>query len=191
MMVGIGRNGPAVLAGGSLLLAALWAGVASGETLAPTNGRLTVTLPGLSWVVTLDAPGFELEADETHSDGRGRYLHAVNRQTDVILSVRLERSSTGRSARACREAAWAALRARSPFQMHDVRTSERGRLAVLEYHVPEFRGLAVRQKHLNAFLGKDDVCVDMHLSKVRFSPEDGRLFDELLGSVKLIERLGL
>jgi len=104
----------------------------------------TLSLPGLSWALELQAPGFVVETDRVGADGRGRYLYAVNRHTDLVLSVRLEAGAQERTSRGCRAHAWEALRARSPFRMDEVLMSDVGELAVVEYVVKEVQGLPVQ-----------------------------------------------
>jgi tetratricopeptide (TPR) repeat protein len=56
----------------------------------------------------------------------------------------------------------------------------------VEYVVPEFRGIPVRQKSLHAYLGSGDLCAEVHLSKDQFVPEDQKLFDDVVATVQLL-----
>jgi hypothetical protein len=38
----------------------------------------------------------------------------------------------------------------------------------------------VHQRHVTGHFGKDDVYVDLHLSKVRFTPADEALFEPVI-----------
>lgn len=69
--------------------------------------------------------------------------------------------------------------------------SDLGELAVVEYVVKEVQGLPVKQKHVHGHLGRGDVCVEIHLSKVRFQPADASLFTAILRSVRVREQLNL
>ena len=66
-----------------------------------------------------------------------------------------------------------------------LRQYERGEIAVVDYLVPEFRGNAVRQRTIHAYLGASNLCAEVHLSKEQFVPENEKLFDDVLGTVQL------
>ncbi len=152
-----------------LILSAAWA---YGQLVRGTPDRLTVAVPGAAWVVEIRTPGFTVQRDEVSSDRRCRYVYAIGEYPDVSLSVRLERAVGNRTPEECRRYAWGHLRSRSPFRMDDVTTSETKQLAILEYRVMEFGGVPVEQKHLHGYLMKDDVCVEIHVSKVRATAAD-------------------
>jgi hypothetical protein len=46
-----------------------------------------------------------------------------------------------------------------------------------------FEGRPVRQQNVHAYLFKDGVCIEVHLSKVRDEPDE-RLFDTVLRTVR-------
>ena len=43
------------------------------------------------------------------------------------------------------------------------------------------------QRHLNAYLARDGVCVDVHLSKVLSKPGEDPQFDAVVDSIRLVE----
>ena len=63
-----------------------------------------------------------------------------------------------------------------------IETKESAGMAIVEYTVPEFNGAPVQQRNLFACLPKDDVFVDIHLSRIQFKPQDQELFDAVLKS---------
>ena len=56
----------------------------------------------------------------------------------------------------------------------------------MEFIIPEFQGVKLQQKNIHAYLGSSDLCAEVHLSKIHFKPEDEKLFDQLLSSVRLL-----
>ena len=42
-----------------------------------------------------------------------------------------------------------------------------------------------RQMHMNAYLAEEDVCMDLHLSKVNFEEAERALFEETFSSVRI------
>ncbi len=59
-------------------------------------------------------------------------------------------------------------------------------MAVLEYMIPEFEGAKVNQKNLLGCLAKEDVYIDIHLSKLSFQPDDQAALDAILNSSKFV-----
>ena len=108
----------------------------------------------------------------------------------MALSLRLERAADARTPAECRIEAWDHLRARSPFRMDEVGMSQAGEVAVLEYLVKEVRGLPVEQKHLHGYLAKDEVCIEIHISKVRFAAADRPGLAAILDSTRVRARPG-
>jgi tetratricopeptide (TPR) repeat protein len=44
----------------------------------------------------------------------------------------------------------------------------------------------IRQENIHAYLGSGDLCVEIHLSKALFAPDDQKLFEEVLTTVRLL-----
>jgi tetratricopeptide (TPR) repeat protein len=59
-------------------------------------------------------------------------------------------------------------------------------IARVEFIVPEFKGIKVRQKNLHAYVGSGDLCGEIHLTKAGFNPDDQKLFEHFLANVKLL-----
>lgn len=159
---------------------------ARGQQERPQN-PLSISLLGLPWALAIDAPGFTVKVNETKPDGR-RYLVAENGNTKVIFSVFLERVDPALKSKDCREKLQQQVTASSPFKMKDIRLGQIGEMQTLEYMVPEHAGLTVRQKNLFACMKRDDVYVDMHLSKVSFKPGEGQLFTSILNTVRFTDQ---
>lgn len=149
------------------------------------EGSLQVSLPGKPWAVTVDASGFVVEQDQAKSDGR-RYLLANNKSTGMVVSITLERNPKGADASTCPGYLRQRIKSLQGFTLSDVRYSTAANMATVEYLIPEAKGIPVRQKSLVACTAKDDVYVDIHLSKVLFKPEDAPLFATLLDAVHIV-----
>jgi hypothetical protein len=145
---------------------------------APAFGRgpgvpapaLRLSLPGQAWTLEIPSDELAIEGDLTRSDGRARALAAQD-PAGLAMTVFLE-ANQGTTSQACREMYWQRLKSQSPLAMDDVKMSERGPVALVEYVVREHQGVKLDQKHLNAYLAKAGTCIDIHLSKVRFTPAD-------------------
>lgn len=140
-----------------LLVAAAWAG---------DGKRPVLSLPELAWSLEIDAPGFVIEEREISPRGDAARLQAKNEATGVILSAFLERAAGAGGAKECREYYWNRAQ-QSPFRKEQIQFYELGPAAVVEYLVPEHRGIKVNQRNLNAYLAEDGFWIDVHLSTTR------------------------
>ena len=157
------------------------------DAQSPSGGTVRASLPGKSWSVMVDLPGFEFNANETKPDGR-RYVIGQNEKTGVVFSVTLERVSFPADAEECRKSLnRRAEGARAQPSYKDIRLSESGEMAVLEYVIEEIGGRKLRQGNLFACVGVEDVFVDYHFSKVSYGPADRKLFDAILRTAHIEE----
>jgi hypothetical protein len=67
-----------------------------------------------------------------------------------------------------------------------VATKKAAGMTIVEYTIPEF--VPVQQRNLFACLPKDDVYVDIHLSKVSFKTQDEKLFSDVLDSAHFVQK---
>jgi tetratricopeptide (TPR) repeat protein len=63
-----------------------------------------------------------------------------------------------------------------------------GGLQILEFTLPQFDGVPKSQKNIFGCLIKDDVFVDIHISKLFFKASDQPLFDALLQSIRIVPK---
>jgi len=153
---------------------------------------LTVTL-NAAIDRTVAVPNFRLGRrhraveSRTVAGGKGVRVTGRNQATGMIVSAVLKDAHPGWTAVEHREDAWTTLQTESPMGREDVKRSERGPMALLEMRVPTFWGRAVNQQNVSAYLVRDGVWADVHLSKVNFKEEDRALFEKVLASVRIEE----
>lgn len=165
------------------VLAAASTSAATAQESAPQE-KLLVSYPGKHWAIEIDSPGFVVETQERKRDGH-EYLLAKHPTTEIILSVTLEEVRGRADAKTCPD--YLQKRVRSlpaQFSPVDVRTSELGDMAVIEYLIPTAQGMPLQQKNFVACLAKDDVYANIHLSKVKFQSSDESLFTDVLKKVR-------
>jgi hypothetical protein len=153
----------------------------------PPQEKLLIGYPGKSWGLQINSPGFTVDLSQRKEDGR-QYLRATNRKTGIEVSVTLEQGSGPADESTCPE--FLARRVRSlPAGMKatDVQSSRMSDMSVIEYLLPELQKIPVRQHNLVGCMTKENVYIDIHLSKIQFNPSDEKLFTELLANVKIIE----
>jgi len=143
-------------------------------------------LPGKSWGVSVAIPGFKIEEQWTREDASGMMISGANGETGVVLSLYLERESKNRSSAWCRTEYFSKALG-SPARKSMVKKWEAEALALGQYMIASVGDVKLRQMHVNAYLGKEDVCMDLHLSKASFEAADRALFDAILSTVHVFD----
>ena len=145
---------------------------------------VTLALPRLHWVLEIGAPGFVLTTKERIDSNGSARLFGSNEKTGVMMSAFLEKADHPGDAKECRAFYWEQAK-KSPMKKDDFSMSESGGMAILEYIVKEFAGVKVHQKNMNVYLSRDGYWVDIHLSKVKFKPDEESLFKDILNAVSI------
>jgi hypothetical protein len=167
--------------------------VVGGETadapeIEPMPGVRTVPLrvgwPGRGWAVLVDLPEFTMGRRTTGVPGP--YVIGLHHPTGIVASVALREARGERDAAGCREAALAALRGAIPASKATIRTAEVGPAARASYTLERREG---PQANVHAFLHRDGLCVDVHVSKAGPGPEDAERLEAILASVRIAEDL--
>lgn len=154
-----------------------------------TKDSLRVSFPGKNWEVKIDSPGFAVESDGLKPDGR-QYLSANNSKSGLVLSVTLEAANTPADERTCPGFLKHRVDAMSELGPKDVKSSEVNSMTVIEYLIPKASGLPIQQKNF-VRAAKENVFIDVHLSKVQFQPSDESLFLDVLNRIRLEDRAPL
>jgi hypothetical protein len=149
---------------------------------APPEKTFSLTLPQLPWTLELTARNFLLQKEEARPDGTGTMFQAFNPQTGVVQSAFLEQAPREGGSKVCREYYWSKAQ-KAPIQRKDIRLSERGDMAVVEY-INLVSGETVRQKNLHGYLSKEGAWIDVHVSKTYFTEGEEGLLWEILDSLR-------
>ncbi|HYN14643.1 MAG TPA: tetratricopeptide repeat protein, partial [Terriglobales bacterium] len=97
----------------------------------------------------------------------------------------LERGSGAADASACPQFLHKRVESLGGLGLQNVKYFTAGGMAAAEYLVPEVQGYKLRQQHLIACTAREDVYVDVHLSKTQFKQEEEPLFTSLINSVTI------
>lgn len=144
-------------------------------------------LAGKSWAVAVEAPGFVVKQSFTKPDGR-QYLLADNPATGMVISITLEKSAKGANVNTCPEYLGGRIQAlQREFRITSVRYMTVSKMTAVEYFLPEAQGRPVRQNNLVACTAKEDVFIDIHLSKALFKPQEEPLFRSALDGVHIVD----
>jgi hypothetical protein len=162
-----------------LILSSVAFGQASKQTV-------RVAYPGKAWAVEIDSPGLTVETEERKPDGR-EYLFAKDPASGLLISITLEKSKAGADPNSCPAFLQKRMDSLAQLEPQDVKTSEIQKLPTVEYLLPRVGGVPLRQKNMFACTAKDDVFIDIHISKVQFHESDESLFTDLLGRIHIDE----
>jgi hypothetical protein len=145
--------------------------------------RLEFTVPESPWTLTIPSDDFHLAQKQTRSDGRGPYFHLVDEKQKLNLSMFIEPVKDCQDSKTCRDMLWK-LGNPEWVNPQNIVQSEIGDVSVLEFLIPSYQGMAIRQQNLYAEFVVDGFWVDLHLSKVLYKPEDHKLFERIIKSIK-------
>ena len=167
----------------ALVLLFVAAVAAFGQTNARDARRLLV--PGRTWALELVLPDFEVKHDALTADGRSRRFRAENAGAGYVVSVTIAPASTPRvSSKDLRDLAAERVRFEPSARRENFKTSDYKQTPTIEYLVRDFKGQPVNQKHLNAYVSRDNVWIDIHFSKTDFRDGDEKLFYAVLDTLR-------
>jgi tetratricopeptide (TPR) repeat protein len=166
------------------VVALFWSIIAFAQP-GPGN-RAEISIPGVPGILQLDVGATTFQTAVT-PDGKEVQLRAFDRPDHLGISAFLQRVTFPASAEKCRDEWWPATKKSAPMKRDDLNESlVTDGIARVEYIVPEYRGNKIHQKTIHAYLGSGNLCAEVHLSKAGFEPNDQKLFEQVLSSVKLL-----
>jgi hypothetical protein len=149
---------------------------------APASGAISVTLPFAPWVMKVPGEGAKVAERTIKPDGRSGYFLLRNDASGLNVSFFIEPARKCTSSRECRDMVQKAGFAHLG-RAEKITPSEIGDISVVECFVPDFRGMPVQQQHLFAEFVVQGYWVDMHVSKVLYTPADRERFEQLVKGI--------
>jgi hypothetical protein len=170
---------------GELRQAVLWMLANSRhEEPGPWSGERRLRLGNRPWVLVLPLDGFDLEPAVDRQGGEGLALAGVHEESGLVVSAFLEQTGEKLDGVGWRDRQRERI-AKGPFPATKLRTYELHGLPVLQYDARRLLGRRLDQRNLNAYLARDDVWIDVHLSKVDFEKSDMRLFNDFVSGIRI------
>jgi len=149
---------------------------------------LSISLPGKTWAVEIRGKGLSVDSNQPTTP-RARRIMASDMARGLTVSVQLEEVDHQPTLDECRQYQRDRTQAfTGKFDLQDIKYWDDGKMAFVEYSVPEFQGKPVRQRSLFACSSKEDVFIDIHVSKVGFEPQDEPLLTSLMNAVHVTDR---
>ncbi len=150
------------------------------------NSLFKIAVPEKNWTLEVSLPGFFVTRNAVSPDNQSGRLDAEIESEGFRLTIMWVKTVEKGTSKELRDLASNKLK-QTPIEKDGFAPSEYKDFPMLEYLVKEFRGVKLNQKHYNAYIAKDGVWIDFHLSKVEFKPGDEKRFFALLDSVKFVE----
>jgi hypothetical protein len=148
-----------------------------------SSNTAQMAIPEVKGVMRVDVGPTKFQT-RVRTDGKEVQLRAVNRADGLEITAFLQRVTFPASPERCRDEWWPGTKNSVPLQRDNLQESVvQSGIARVEFIIPEFRGVKVRQKNIHAYLGGGDLCAEIHMSKAGFKAEDEKLFEQVLSSV--------
>ncbi len=135
------------------------------------------------WVLKIDLKKFSIQKNEYVYEKSFRNIYAFH-DNGLIVSVFVELAAQEGDSTVARQYYTEKL-SQSPLAKTQEKMSEKGDAAIYEYFVPKFREQEINQQHLNMYIARDNLWIDIHISKINYSHADRALFDAVINSVKI------
>lgn len=161
------------------IAASLFAGQKDNENI------LKLSLPEKTWALEINVEGFKVQKKILSSDGSAMNIFLSNKATGLNMSVYLEKALKAGDKNTVRDYYWEKEKS-SPLEKEDIKMWEFGEMAISEYLIKKVANKKINMKNVNAYLVKEDIWVDIHLSKIEFESTEDKLFKEVLKTVKFI-----
>jgi hypothetical protein len=142
-----------------------------------------VEIPGKGWAVEVDLRGFVIQQEEVLAQGQGTKMMGEKTNSGIYVSMFMEPRPSPVTAKSCRDDYWTKGKD-SPSKKVDVELSDPGEMSLIKWLQPDHQGIRIDQQHVFYFLGRDNVCTEIHMSKINFKPGEETLFGEVLRTVR-------
>jgi hypothetical protein len=149
---------------------------------------LRVEVAGKAWAVLVDLPGFHMFKPRRSDDGTGVLVLGEDPRSGVIASVILRPAAGAQDAGACRDTDLPRIRDAAP-ELAELRVVSTGASARASYVLAAPGGAPSRQRHGHAWLEREGICANVHVSKVDPDAGDGAQMERILASVRFGEDL--
>ncbi len=150
---------------------------------------LRLEVRGRPWAVLVDLPGFRLFKPRRADGGVGVLVFGQHPESGMVASVILRAAAEASDAAGCRDVDLPRIREAVPA-LAELRLSTAGAAARALYAVPGGAGAeGVRQEHAHAWVHRDGVCANVHVSKLAPASGDAEAMERILESLRFAEDL--
>jgi hypothetical protein len=148
---------------------------------------LRVEIRGKEWVVLVDLPGFRMFKPRRSDDGNGVLVLGQEPRSGFVASVILRPAGKAHDAAGCRDTDLP--RIRDTAELLELRLATAGQAARASYAISAPGAPDVRQEHGHAWLEREGICANVHVSKMAPAEGDAAVMEQILGSARFGEDL--
>lgn len=145
--------------------------------------RLSFTVPAAPWTLTLPANDFVVRQQQIKPDERVGYFYLTDDKKYLNVSFFIEPVNKCKDSKSCRDLIWKSGNPRWENPTNVV-LSEIGDISVFEFLLPSLQGRPIQQQNMYAQFVVDGFWVDLHLSKVLYTPDDHKLFEDIVKAIR-------
>lgn len=167
----------------SFLLIVVVIGQAAAANAPQSEKRLSFTIPAAPWSLTLPAHDFVERQKQLKPNGRGGYFYLTDEEQGLNVSFYIEPADRCTDSKSCRDMVWK-LGNPAWENPRNVVLGEIGDISFFEFLVPSFRGQPIHQQNMYAQFVVNGFWVDLHISKVLYTPDEHKLFEDLVKAIK-------
>jgi hypothetical protein len=151
------------------------------------KGTISLWSKGSTWVLQFPGEGYKLQLEKHNDDGLSHYCSFHNSTLSLNISFYIEPVNKCTSSEECRRMYW-----QNPgpavANSQGVTFFDLNGFSIVEFIVPEFRGMKVNQINMSGHHVRDGYWVDMHISKVLYQPKDRAVFTDFIKSITFKSR---
>jgi hypothetical protein len=144
-------------------------------------------VPAAPWSMTLPADNFVVKQSSTRPNDGSGYFFMVDDQQHLNVSFFIEPVRDCKDSKSCRDMVW---KAGNPTweKPQNVVLSEIGDISFFEFLLPSVQGVPIQQQNMFAQFVVDGYWVDLHISKVLYNPDEHKLFERIVKSIKFVPK---
>jgi len=143
-------------------------------------------LPGRGWAIEVGLPGFVIQQEEVQAQAQGAMMMGEKPNSGTYVSIFMEPRPTPATSKSCRDDYWAKGKI-SPSKKTNIELSDLGQMSLIKWLQPDHQGTRIDQQHMHFFLGRDNVCTEVHISKINFKPGEESVFGEVFRTIQYKE----
>lgn len=143
-------------------------------------------LPGQGWAIEVGLPGFVIQQEEVQAQAKGARMMGEKLNSGTYVSMFMEPRPTPITSKSCRDNYWAKGKD-SPSKKTNIELSDFGQMSLIKWLQPDHEGARIDQQHMHVFLGRDNVCTEVHMSKIYFKPGEESVFGEVIRTIQYKE----
>lgn len=142
-----------------------------------------IEIPEKTWSMEVKLPDWVVtETVYVLDDPEGRFSAAIESE-GYLLTIKWAKTTVKGTSQDLRDLASNNIK-QSPVEKDGFAHSEYKGFSILEYGIREFRGVVLELKYYDAYIARDGVMFEIHLSKTKYKTGDEQRFYALLDSVK-------